>query len=92
VTEKYLEGFRKGFLGELRDEHAKKVFVNQSDGGLTSIANFSGLRAVLSGPAGGVVGMSRTCYDAEEKTPILAFDSKFPFDTFGIRILYWDVY
>lgn len=77
VTQKYLEGFRKGFQGELRDEHAKKVFVNQSDGGLTSIANFSGLRGVLSGPAGGVVGMSRTCYDAEDKTPILAFDSKF---------------
>ncbi|OQD98738.1 hypothetical protein PENSOL_c008G09733 [Penicillium solitum] len=74
VTQKYLEGFRKGFQGELRDEHAKKVFVNQSDGGLTSIANFSGLRGVLSGPAGGVVGMSRTCYDAEDKTPILAFD------------------
>jgi 5-oxoprolinase (ATP-hydrolysing) len=77
VTQKYLEGFRKGFQGELRDEHAKKVFVNQSDGGLTSIANFSGLRGVLSGPAGGVVGMSRTCYDAEDKTPVLAFDSKF---------------
>ncbi|KAJ5777359.1 hypothetical protein N7520_000605 [Penicillium odoratum] len=55
VTKKYLDGFQKGFKGELRDEHAKKVFVNQSDGGLTSIANFSGLRGVLSGPAGGVV-------------------------------------
>lgn len=76
VTQKYLDGFRKGFKGELRDEHAKKVFVNQSDGGLTSIANFSGLRGVLSGPAGGVVGMSRTCYDAEDGTPVLAFDSK----------------
>ncbi|KAJ5740681.1 Hydantoinaseoxoprolinase N-terminal [Penicillium malachiteum] len=74
VTEKYLDGFRKGFKGELRDEHAKKVFVNQSDGGLTSIANFSGLRGVLSGPAGGVVGMSRTCYDSEDGTPVLAFD------------------
>lgn len=76
VTEKYLDGFRKGFKGELRDEHAKKVFLNQSDGGLTSIANFSGLRGVLSGPAGGVVGMSRTCYDSEDGTPVLAFDSK----------------
>ncbi|KAJ5946513.1 hypothetical protein N7454_003352 [Penicillium verhagenii] len=74
VTEKYLDGFRKGFKGELKDEHAKKVFVNQSDGGLTSIANFSGLRGVLSGPAGGVVGMSRTCYDADDGTPVLAFD------------------
>lgn len=76
MTEKYLDGFRKGFKGELEDENAKKVFVNQSDGGLTSIANFSGLRGVLSGPAGGVIGMSRTCYDAEDGTPLLAFDSK----------------
>ena len=79
VTEKYLDGFRKGFKGGLQDEHAKKVFVNQSDGGLTSIANFSGLRGVLSGPAGGVVGMSRTCYDPADGTPVLAFDSKFQF-------------
>ncbi|GAM40393.1 oxoprolinase [Talaromyces pinophilus] len=74
MTEKYLDGFRKGFKGELEDENAKKVFVNQSDGGLTSVANFSGLRGVLSGPAGGVIGMSRTCYDAEDGTPLLAFD------------------
>lgn len=77
VTQKYLDGFRKGFQGELRDANASKVFLNQSDGGLTSIANFSGLRGVLSGPAGGVVGMSRTCYDAEDGTPVLAFDSEF---------------
>jgi 5-oxoprolinase (ATP-hydrolysing) len=77
VTQMYLEGSRKGFQGELRDRNAKNVFVNQSDGGLASIANFPGLRGVLSGPAGGVIGMSRTWYDAEDKTPILSFDSKF---------------
>ena len=34
----------------------KQVQFMQSDGGLTSIDQFNGYRAVLSGPAGGVVG------------------------------------
>lgn len=46
----------------------------QSDGGLTTWDNFSGLRAILSGPAGGVIGFSRTCYDEEEKMPLVAVD------------------
>lgn len=46
----------------------------QSDGGLTTWDNFSGLRAILSGPAGGVVGFSKTCYDDDEKTPLVAVD------------------
>ena len=33
----------------------------QSDGGLTSVSNFNGFRAVLSGPAGGVVGYVIDC-------------------------------
>jgi 5-oxoprolinase (ATP-hydrolysing) len=76
LTESYLNEFRMGFKGALKDQHGSKVFVNQSDGGLTSLSNFSGLRGVLSGPAGGVVGMSRTCYDVDDGTPVLAFDSK----------------
>ena len=35
----------------------------QSDGGLARMDQFSGFRAVLSGPAGGVVGYSRTTFD-----------------------------
>ena len=34
----------------------------QSDGGLTDVRSFSGVRAVLSGPAGGVVGFSKTSF------------------------------
>ena len=30
----------------------------QSDGGLAPIDNFSGSKAILSGPAGGVIGYS----------------------------------
>lgn len=32
---------------------------------------FSGLRAILSGPAGGVVGHARTSYDAKVNVPII---------------------
>lgn len=46
----------------------------QSDGGLVGWKGFNGLRAILSGPAGGVVGMARTCYDLERRKPIIGFD------------------
>ncbi|KAI3124877.1 hypothetical protein CBS147326_7866 [Penicillium roqueforti] len=74
VTTRYLESFRKGFKGLLEDKNGNKLFLNQSDGGLTNFKNFAGLRGVLSGPAGGVVGVSRTCYDPSDATPLLGFD------------------
>lgn len=38
-----------------------------SDGGLTDVANFSGLKSILSGPAGGVVGCALTSWDEVRK-------------------------
>lgn len=35
---------------------------------------FSGLNAILSGPAGGVVGYARTCFDPADPTPVIGFD------------------
>jgi 5-oxoprolinase (ATP-hydrolysing) len=46
----------------------------QSDGGLVDVSKFSGLRAILSGPAGGVVGYALTSYDPETKVPVIGFD------------------
>lgn len=46
----------------------------QSDGGLVDVDQFSGLRAILSGPAGGVVGYALTSYDPETKIPVIGFD------------------
>lgn len=46
----------------------------QSDGGLSNWENFSGLRAILSGPAGGVVGFSKSCYDAKKAIPLIGCD------------------
>lgn len=55
ITKEYIYNFRKGFIGNFEDEHANKLFLNQSDGGLTAFHKFTGLRGVLSGPAGGVI-------------------------------------
>ncbi|KAL4951893.1 putative 5-oxoprolinase [Aspergillus filifer] len=74
ITDEYLDSFRKGFKGLLEDEHANKLFLNQSDGGLTTYQSFTGLRGVLSGPAGGVIGLSKTCYDEQDEKPVLGFD------------------
>ncbi|KAM0814190.1 putative 5-oxoprolinase [Seiridium cardinale] len=70
----YLDQFRRGFQGQLEDEQSNKLFLSQSHGGLVKHTEFNGLRAILSGPAGGVVGYSRTCYDAKEGTAVLGFD------------------
>ena len=79
---KYIDGFQKGFAGGLGTESVKKEAGSkgarcefmQSDGGLVDVDGFSGLRAILSGPAGGVVGYALTSYDPATKTPVIGFD------------------
>lgn len=46
----------------------------RSDGGLAPMDSFSGSRAVLSGPAGGVVGYAATTYRVEGGQPVIGFD------------------
>jgi 5-oxoprolinase (ATP-hydrolysing) len=46
----------------------------QSDGGLTPMDNFNGSRAVLSGPAGGVVGYAITTQEQFSGRPVIGFD------------------
>ena len=67
----YLEGFSSGFQNDL---DGVKVLFMQSDGGLTPMTNFNGSRAILSGPAGGVVGYARTTFGGENKRPVIGFD------------------
>jgi 5-oxoprolinase (ATP-hydrolysing) len=55
----YISSFRRGFKDELR---GVRVQFMRSDGGLCSMDEFSGYLAILSGPAGGVVGFSKTAY------------------------------
>lgn len=72
TIERYLSQFSASFPG-LSNGHTKLEFM-QSDGGLVPASELSGLHAILSGPAGGVVGYARTSYDSESKIPIIGFD------------------
>lgn len=61
----YIAGFRAGFKNELR---SVKVLFMRSDGGLCNMDDFSGYLAILSGPAGGVVGYAKTAYPFSKLT------------------------
>ena len=67
----YLDSFKHGFKDGLA--HTGLLFM-QSDGGLAGADGFTGSRAILSGPAGGVVGYAMTTFDAEKKQPVIGFD------------------
>ena len=67
----YLQSFRSGFSDGLK--HTKLLFM-QSHGGLIDAAQFIGSRAILSGPAGGVVGYARTTFDEVRRQPVIGFD------------------
>jgi len=71
IIQKYIEGFRSGFAHNLQGVILEFM---QSDGGLCPVEGFIGSRAILSGPAGGVVGVSYTAYDSEKKDPVIGFD------------------
>lgn len=66
--QKYVHGFASGFKHGLREVN---VLFMQSDGGLSPMNKFNGSRAVLSGPAGGVVGYAST---TRSDQPIIGFD------------------
>ena len=67
----YLESFRRGFKENL--EHCNLQFM-RSDGGLTPADDFTGSRAILSGPAGGVVGYAMTTGTYSQDQPVIGFD------------------
>ncbi|XP_020222765.1 5-oxoprolinase isoform X2 [Cajanus cajan] len=71
VIKEYLSGFISKFdegIGKLN------VLFMQSDGGLAPESTFSGHKAILSGPAGGVVGYSQTLFGLETDKPLIGFD------------------
>ncbi len=79
---KYISGFQKGFKGGLgtrsvlheEGNRGARCEFMQSDGGLVDVDKFTGLKAILSGPAGGVVGYAITSYDEETQIPVIGFD------------------
>lgn len=68
----YLKGFESGVTPE--SLAAVNWRIMQSDGGLVHPSKLSGLHALLSGPAGGVVGYARTCFVPERPIPVIGFD------------------
>ncbi|KAK0638822.1 Hydantoinase B/oxoprolinase-domain-containing protein [Cercophora newfieldiana] len=79
---KYVDGFQRGFKGGLgsqsvgreKGERGARCEFMQSDGGLVDVEKFTGLKAILSGPAGGVVGYAITSYDEKTRIPVIGFD------------------
>lgn len=75
VLKAYIDGFFSGFDSSLRDgTSGTRVEFMMSDGGLTSVDRFSGLKSIISGPAGGVVAMARTAYDEKDGRPVVSID------------------
>ncbi|THH32682.1 hypothetical protein EUX98_g1507 [Antrodiella citrinella] len=76
ILRQYLDGFFSGFDEKLKDGRLRspRVEFMGSDGGLLDLNNFSGLKSILSGPAGGVVGYALTSWDQEKKHPIIGLD------------------
>ncbi|KAG0674753.1 hypothetical protein C6P40_001981 [Pichia californica] len=69
----FQQGLKNGLYSKLNPNGVKCHFM-QSDGGLVDASSFTGLRSILSGPAGGVVGYSKTCYDFKRNIPLIGFD------------------
>ena len=72
IVKEYIQGLIKGFEPGF-EKHTRIEFM-MSDGGLCDYKKFTGLKLLLSGPAGGVVGQARSCYDPNEGTHTIGFD------------------
>ncbi|WP_102224092.1 hydantoinase B/oxoprolinase family protein [Acidimangrovimonas sediminis] len=81
VVDAYLSPILRRYVAQVSealgaDEGAGRLMFMQSNGGLTDASLFQGKDAILSGPAGGVVGMARTAEEA-------GFDHVIGFDMGG---------
>ncbi|MFD3536361.1 hydantoinase B/oxoprolinase family protein [Streptomyces sp. NPDC058664] len=74
VVDAYLSPILRRYVDEVARELAGiRLMFMQSNGGLREAAHFRGKDAVLSGPAGGVVGMARTSARAGHER-VIGFD------------------
>ncbi|KAF5985504.1 5-oxoprolinase [Fusarium bulbicola] len=68
IIRRYIDNFHAGF-----QVPPQRVEFMCSDGGLKQANKFRGNEALLSGPAGGVVGAAKG-FDDDERTPLIGFD------------------
>ncbi|KAI1300869.1 5-oxoprolinase [Xylaria venustula] len=73
IVKAYINSISAHFKGGLASDDLRCEFM-QSDGGLVDFRSFGGLRSILSGPAGGVVGYAQTSWDPEQHKPVIGFD------------------
>ena len=74
VVDAYLSPILRRYVEQVAGEMpGVKLFFMQSSGGLTDAHVFQGKDAILSGPAGGIVGMARTAAVAGH-TKVIGFD------------------
>jgi 5-oxoprolinase (ATP-hydrolysing) len=65
VTDAYLSPILRQYVSQVAGDLAgTKLLFMQSNGGLADAAGFRGKDSILSGPAGGIVGMARTAREA----------------------------
>ncbi len=66
VADAYLSPLLMRYVGKIRSrlEQETRLFFMQSSGGLAEASAFRGKDAVLSGPAGGIIGMARVAAEA----------------------------
>jgi 5-oxoprolinase (ATP-hydrolysing) len=80
IITSYVHSFQQGF--DTGIIHNVPVTFMKSDGGLAPVSDFAGHQAILSGPAGGVVGYAKTSYhrlasastSSLSLSPIIGFD------------------
>jgi len=74
VVDAYLSPILRRYVDQVAGEMpGVKLFFMQSSGGLTDANAFQGKDAILSGPAGGIVGMARTAGRAGQAR-VIGFD------------------
>ncbi|MDB5955576.1 hydantoinase B/oxoprolinase family protein [Ramlibacter sp.] len=74
VVDAYLSPILRRYVEQVAAEMpGVKLFFMQSSGGLTDAHTFQGKDAILSGPAGGIVGMARTAQLAGHEK-VIGFD------------------
>lgn len=74
VVDAYLSPILRRYVDQVAAEMpGVKLFFMQSSGGLTDAHSFQGKDAILSGPAGGIVGMARTAQLAGHEK-VIGFD------------------
>ncbi len=77
VVDAYLSPILRRYVDQVASQmHGVRLWFMQSNGGLTDAHRFQGKDSILSGPAGGIVGMARTAQTA-------GFDKIIGFDMGG---------